>query len=283
MSRASSKPKGPAASIALQIISPMAHPPKQQTGPITPHEIEAFVKSSSDFAFEMRVLSSLEKLGFVCRHSGTYQDPVEGRFRQYDIRAFQVRKENHRLSLAVECKNFRAPLIISAVGRAKSEAFHDKIRFTPEQTLTGLRVEQSTGTLYQAGHMVGKQVEQVRRQSGELVSNDKEAYEKLNQAMNSCLDLIHESATPEPPFHRVVLPVLVVPKDLLWQVDYAADGTMSKGPRQAARSNLFLDHKWNVTAAYMGTKLSYRLSHLEIVTLDALPEVIENYFATVFY
>jgi hypothetical protein len=257
-------------------------PSKTKTpGTITPREIEDFVKSSSDFAFEMRVLSRLNNLGFVCMHSGTYQDPVKNVFRQFDIRAVQVRKENFKLSLAVECKNFRAPLLISAVGRAEKESFLDRVRFVPDQLHTALRVERYTGTLYKTALWVGKQSEQLRRQqqSGELTSNDEETFGKLNQAVNSCVDLLQESVNPEPPFLRVILPVLVVPKDALWQVDYAADGTTIRGPRQVERSNLFLDRALSITAPYLGTKLSYRLSHLEIVTFDALPDAIDEYFA----
>jgi hypothetical protein len=118
-------------------------------------------------------------------------------------------------------------LLISAVGRADNEAFHERIVFVPERLFTALSVEQSR-KMYRAGGMVGKQSDLLRRdKQGQLTSNDEEAFGKFNQAINSCVDLIHESAEAGvPPALRVVLPILVVPNGALWQVDYAANGTI---------------------------------------------------------
>lgn len=65
------------------------------------------------------------------------------------------------------------------------------------------------------------------------------------------------------------MPVLVVPSGLLWQVDYLADGSLQTQPRQVSRATLFVSHGWSVDRPDYG-QVTYRLSHIEFVTLDAL-------------
>ncbi len=246
---------------------------------ITAQDLSFYVQGSSDFNFEMRILARLQALGFDCRHAGTYIDPLRERARQFDIRAVQHRGD-HRLSLAVECKNLRAnsPLLVSVVPRQQTEAFHQRIVFVPDRLHTALQVRDER-TFYKSGEMVGKQTEQVHKgQRGEWIGNDQETFEKLSQALNSAHDLIRESTVPQPPYMRVVIPVLVVPNERLWQVEYAADGTLQRDPRPVSRTTLFVDHLVRFTADYMNTDVQYRISHLEIVTLDGLQNAVATYF-----
>ena len=43
------------------------------------------------------------------------------------------------------------------------------------------------------------------------------------------------------------------------------------------RASLFLDHTWRVAGQFQ--EYPYRLSHLEVVTLDGLPKVLELHVA----
>jgi len=45
----------------------------------------------------------ISQLGFDCRHSGTYEDPITAKTREYDIRA-DKRKDNFIFRSAIECK-----------------------------------------------------------------------------------------------------------------------------------------------------------------------------------
>ena len=111
--------------------------------------------------------------------------------------------------------------------------------------------------------------------SGELVSNDEATFEKLNQAINSCQDLVRTfSEKVSPPLRRAVVPVLVVPTGLLWQVDYDPDGAITMLPRQLEKATFFLDSAWTVMSVY-GDRIVYRLSHIEVVTFDALTGIEE--------
>jgi hypothetical protein len=249
---------------------------------ISAKDVEEFVVSNSDFAFEMRVLAQLRALGFECAHSGTYRDPVTDKIRQFDIRAVKHEGDS-TLALAVECKNLRPnnPLFLSAVPRTTPEAFHNLIVWDLENRLVhqSIRAVKGNESAYRPGEMVGKKTDQVGRDtSGALVSNDEMTFEKLNQAVNSCQDLLCECALrANRPLMRAIVPLLVVPPGLLWQVDYDPDGKLQLAPRPVTRATLFLNHAWSVEAGLAGT-LVYRLSHVEFFTLDALPKIGKTYF-----
>src|SRR5260221_9507876 len=135
--------------------------PKSTLAPITEAELEKFVKDESDFGFEMSVLSILRKLEFTCWHSGTYEDPVTQKIREFDIRA--EKKSIGKLFLAVECKNIRTNLLVSAVPRTRREAFHNIIKIRPGGVFI-FREAQHIGppdSLYQVGDLVGKRTDQV--------------------------------------------------------------------------------------------------------------------------
>jgi hypothetical protein len=129
---------------------------------------------------------------------------------------------------------------------------------------------------YRPGEMVGKKTDQVGRDmSGELVSNDEATFDKLNQAVNSCQDLVRAlSGKAAPPLRRAIVPVLVVPTGLLWQADYDPDGAITMLPHEVKRVAFFLDHAWSAISPY-GDSISYRLSHIEMVSFSALAGIAE--------
>jgi hypothetical protein len=92
--------------------------------------------------------------------------------------------------------------------------------------------------------------------------------------MNSCRDLVQASLTagsgPTKRFDMIV-PVLVVPAGRLWQVDYNKDGAVQDPPRPVKRSSLLLNHSWSAANPMVG-EVRYRLSHFELVTIDAMDE-----------
>lgn len=245
--------------------------------PITVDDLNEFVNDDSDFGFEMRVLRVLRSEDFDCSHSGTYRDPVTNKARQYDIRA-QKDRGNLTLALAVECKNLRPnyPLLLSAVQRTPDEAFHDLITLQIAAGLNQVRVSPRSGhtSAYKAGEKVAKNIAQVGRalsKPHELIDDDETTFDKMNQAINSCRDLVQQLANKSTaPWQRAIVPVLVVPTDRLWQVDYGADGSVVVSPRQVERCSLFCGHAWLVSVGDTVRTLSYRLSHIEIVTFDAL-------------
>jgi hypothetical protein len=125
--------------------------------------------------------------------------------------------------------------------------------------------------------MVGKNTDQVGRNlSGRLDSNDEATFEKLNQAVNSCHDFVRTLSEKASPRRKAVVPLLVVPSGLLWQVEYSPDGVIKTEPHQVKRATFFLDHAWSVPGVY--GPIPYWLSHVEFVTFEALPGIGESYF-----
>jgi len=256
--------------------------------PITQADLAAFVADDSDFSLEMQVLLQLRNIGFRCEHSGTYRDPVTEKIRQFDIRAV-MDHDNYTLVLAVECKNLRLdhPLLISAVPRSEDEAFHNlaihEIYPSGFRHSTVRHID-SAHSVYKPGEMVGKKTDQVAKDDkGNYSSDDRATFEKLNQALNSCQDLIQRFVTKaSPPLIRAVVPVLAVPSGLLWQVDYLADGRLQTPPRQVSHTTLFVDHPWRVEQ-YMPGELMFHLSHIELVTLDSLTNVSSLWISNGFF
>jgi hypothetical protein len=252
---------------------------KPKNDAITEHDLVTFVENVSDFGFEMRVLRELQNLMFECAHGGTYEDPITHKIRQFDIRAAR-NSGNLKLVLAVECKNIRPnyPLLLSAVARNEHEAFHNRIEFQVGGLPQFSRIVAVRGrdSAYPVGDMVGKRTDQVGRNADGLFSDDSTTFDKLNQAVNSCKDLIQSSVNePSPPLIRVVVPMLVVPANVLWQVDYSVDGTVLVAPRKVRRATLFLGQRWPVKRS-IGAQVSYELSHLEIITIEGLGESIDQ-------
>jgi hypothetical protein len=246
---------------------------KLGTAPITATDLKEFTNADSDFAFEMMVLNWLQNNGFRCQHSATYRDPITGKLRQFDIRA-EFTSGIHTLALAVECKDLRPnfPLLISTMPRTDAEAFHSVILFH-RGTVNSFEVKPVDGFgMYRANRPVGKTTDQVGREdySKELVSNDEQTFDKISQAINGCRDLIEKLCSEVSDVQkRIIVPVLVVPSGTLWQVNYDAAGAIAIPPTQVQHSNIFLGSSWDSKSPY-GDELSYRISHLEIVTFDGL-------------
>lgn len=253
---------------------------KLSKDPISVGDLEDFVQNDSDFSFEMKVLAQLRSDNFSCLHSGTYSDPVTGKVRQFDIRAYKDQGDAI-LGLAVECKNFRDnnPLLLSTLPRTPDEAFHNFF-LRHLGSVEHSTVEQTRASpLYRPGEPVSKKMNQIGRdEKSQIVSDDSATFEKLNQAVNSCADIVEELGTRSgEPIKRMVVPILVIPNGMLWQVDYSSDGTTLAGPHQITRSSQLMNHSWQATG-YYGTKLTYRISHVEIVTFDALRDFSSRFF-----
>jgi hypothetical protein len=254
--------------------------------PITEFDLNEFVDKNSDFAFEMRTMNEFASLDCRGQHSGTYRDPVSGKARQFDLRLRRY-SGDFLLAIAAECKNLQPnfPLLVSAVPRTNDESYHDVIRFREAHTYRFSRAEtiSANESRYRPHSMVGKKIDQVKRTEPKqaLVSDDSATFDKCNQAVNSCRDLVQEMANfPRIPSLRVVIPVLVVPTGTLFQVDYSVDGDKVVTPRKVPHSTLFLGQEWETEG--FNTPLKYRISHLEIVTFDALEKITSEWMSGFF-
>lgn len=266
-------------------------------------DIEEYLKGYSDFSFEISALKKLISMGFDCQHSGTYEDPITNKTRQFDIRATKIYtlqespdKNNDgiiifRLCLAVECKNIRDnfPLVIHCTPRTENETYQCLVRSDYRFSNKTAQCIKFTGneTFYEQGKYVGKSFDQVgRSNTGELITSNQDVFDKITQANNSSYDLLKESHNLASVLKKVaisfVLPVLVVPKDSIWVVNYNKSG-VSSTPTNVEKISCYIGKQWTVTDNSSGRTMSYDLSHIEIVQIDSLAELIDDHFQQVMF
>jgi len=235
-------------------------------------DVRAYLHQESDFAFEMQTLQVVTGEGFVCRHGGTYRDPITDKARQFDIRASLVEGKN-RLLLAVESKNLRAtsPLLVHTIARTSSEALTEVIlRRRDVIVQTHPQRISEANSLYREGEQVGKTADQVsRKKNGDFGRSDGPVFEKVSQAVSSSHELVRETVSSAPvPSMSLIVPILVVPDGRLWVVEYGPDGAIRRGPAAEDSISMFLDQGWTVPGQF--GPVTYTMSHLEIVCLAAL-------------
>lgn len=262
---------------------------------LTEVDIRLYLSTSSDFAFELGTLKTLTDAGLQCLHSGTYEDPVTGKARQFDIQALKLRESDQGrrvlVYFAIECKNIRlnAPLVIHCVPRTADEAFMDVVwserntgpyaAMSPHYgDAVRLREERSP---YAVGDPVGKASDQVSRRNGEIVGSDQEVFDKISQSLNSAYELLHRAHYLSKDLGGVsvtaVIPVLVVPAGRLWVVEYDMLGGISRGPVASSHISYFTHRRWVITGSKLEGETTYSLSHLELCDISALPQLINRF------
>jgi hypothetical protein len=265
-----------------------------KSAPIKEQDIELYLANDSDFAFELRVVERLTSLGLSCQHCGVYEDPVTGKYRQFDIRA-RATSGTLYIHLAVECKNIREanPLLAYCVGRSEPEAYHELLvthssSYNHQAALPQVLIKthstitvDSRFALYGPGRRVAKSVDQLGRvKEGPIKGADDGVHDKVTQAINSAYDLLLEAIDrPAGAEHQVhiILPVLVIPNDRLWVATYNPSGQKEGSIRQSNHVQYWMDHTWDHNSGVVAGSASYRISHLEIVTFDFLGDFINEY------
>lgn len=270
---------------------------KLKPDPVGQPELTDFLDNHSDFSFELQVLNTLVGLGFACEHGGSYEDPVTKKPREFDIRATKD-FENRILRFAVECKNLREnyPLLVSCVPRRDEEAFHEIVvsvdpdKFPLQEPAWGesraMQPESKTvritgaRTFYPSGGPVGKSCAQVgRMENGDITANDSDVYEKWSQALSSAHDLTYEACrdgterTDDMCF-SLVFPILVVPNDRLWVVQFDAAAYRTCAPRQTDRCSRFVNLSYYHRSGLTGDEMT--ISHLEFVTVTGLCQFVDQ-------
>ena len=259
-------------------------------------DIEGYLNSYSDFSFEVKVLKIFTSLGFDCEHSGTYEDPITKKTREFDIRAWNIFNLNEnttfRLGMAVECKNIREnfPLVVHCMPRTEGEAYHHIVwshmpsdpYMLPAFFKYGQRVRLGKNeTVYAVGEPVGKSCDQVGRrasQSGEIIGSDSDVFDKISQSLNSTYEILrssHYAGDRESTVISFILPVLVVPNGRIWVVSYDIDGNITEGPNIVSRIPYYIDKSWEIGGDSQELAVWYYMSHLEIVEIDYINELIE--------
>ncbi len=265
---------------------------KLLTDPITQSDIEEYLNGYADFSFELRVLKELVDLKLQCQHGGTYDDPITGKSREFDIRAL-LQDRFIRTHLSVECKNLHNnfPLVVHCLQRRENESYNELIHtFDPEKNYdsdsmvdalqgNSKSIRVSIHSLYSKDDYVAKSTDQVgRRTDRNITASDGGVFEKISQAINSSSGLILEAYDLDASkieYLTFVCPVLVVPDSTLWQVKYSDDGARVGLPELSNHVCYFIGKEWTVGSGLY--KLTYTISHLEIITFSQIKNFVGKY------
>lgn len=267
---------------------------KLKNDPITKEDITEYLEEYSDFSFEISVLRKLTLLGFSCEHAGTYEDPITKKTREFDIRARKVLIDDgdlqFNISLSVECKNLKNnfPLVVHCMPREENECYLDMIWATEPHNYippyeNAMRISLKNGdSPYEKLMAVGKSCDQIGRkpQNSELIGNDGDVFDKISQAINSAYDLIEEShyaAEKNIDVITLVIPVLVVPNDRIWSVWYKRTGEIEREPTIESSLEYYIGKSWLVGNPQSEFEKRYYLSHLEIIQIDNIDEMVNKF------
>jgi hypothetical protein len=183
--------------------------------------------------------------------------------------------------------NPNSPVVISGRKRTVSEAFHDlvesrkggRFRMNEKEIFLDVpaarTVRRVTGndSVYFPEAFVGKTLLQLKKKEGKLSrTRDTELYEKWSQALASAVDLVNTAgrdaaASTEQHVFTFVLPVVVLPDEALWKIEYDINGKITGGPEPATEIEFFVAHKASPPVELGDSNIPYVFSHLHFVTL----------------
>jgi hypothetical protein len=262
---------------------------------ITPSAIRDVVSREDDFGHEMRVGHAIRSVPAIeVRHGGTYTDSVTGKPRQFDYRCV-LRKEILCLSLAVECKNLTpvVPLVICGRKRQENESFHELIEsrrggFPRGPTSPEIVFGQSSVTrraikedsIYRPGNFVGKSLLRIQSDKKPMTaSNDSDVYEKWAQALSSAVELADSACQLTERFKSdkvfaSILPVVVVPDDLLWRVVYDEKGAITTDPEKVNEAEFYIGRQIKVGLREIPQRFYF--SHVHFFTLNGFQSFLSK-------
>ena len=243
------------------------------SAPIVQQDIKNYLDNYSDFSFELKVLKKLTDFKFKCVHSGTYTDPITQKSREFDIRAL-LEDKSFRIHLSVECKNIRDnyPLVMHCMKRKKNESYDNLIYsiLSPEDARSSSWCEKiDCPQIHRPEEYVAKSSDQVGRSNKGIKAADSDVFDKISQAINSTKDLIEEARQFIQPHITFVCPVLIVPDERLWQVNYSDNGEYEGDPKQVEHVSYYIGKTWTFDDYDI---LNYKISHMEIMTVSYLKE-----------
>jgi len=225
---------------------------------ITPSDIRSVVTKEDDFGHEIRVGKVLRRVaGGRVEHGGTYTDPVTQKPRQFDYRC-SLTNGSTCLTMAIECKNLSpsVPLVMCGTKRPETEAYHDLIEARNglfkrrTATISGLSSvtlrASGENSFYARNGFVAKSIVRIQADKNPMArTQDADIYDKWAQAISSAVGLaetaciLPKGAIP-PKVVAAILPIVVVPDNLMWAVTYDDEGNIEGDPIQANNCELFV-------------------------------------------
>jgi hypothetical protein len=267
---------------------------KGQKAPLSPKDISDFVDHRDDLALELYTYRAFLGAGWWAKHGGFYRDPLQDKFRQFDVQGGRdLRKDPARpllpttgIRIAAECKNLdpAAPIVVSRVPRAESESYHCLIKKNMDsnrESVVDARVIRSTAVHpkpYPIGEPVGKSI--LRYQKDPNAKQPEDPYAQWSQALASSATLVTRAYTdavvnPAAPDLCFIVPALIVANGSLWTVDY--DENCARGdPQLVEETSFFLGQDYGASFLNLDGEPRYWISHLHIYTQRGFVKALQT-------
>lgn len=269
-------------------------------------DMQKYLDSSSDFAFEMRVLKLLNDKGLETTFGGLYQDPNGNKTRQFDIRSriiFDSNCTKHSVWLAIECKNLRNnfPLLISCSKRKDNESILDtfnaeyNIKSMDENCTDDCSARNNTSyniysqslqpsAYYTTKAFVGRTCVQVGKSpKGEIEFSDEEVYSKWTQSLCSLYGLMEVNITD---IYKQIcnpnaisscncfVPIVAVPDGTLWIAEYTDNGELLTEPKKVEKCSFLVNKQYSFCIRIKSHP--YMISHIDFMTFTGLKNFLSQ-------
>jgi hypothetical protein len=185
-------------------------------------------------------------------------------------------------------------VIISGRERSESEAFHDLVEsrkgghfrtkrgnvFLDVPAACVIRRITRNASVYFPQAFVGKSLLQLKKKEGKYTrTRDIEIYEKWSQALASAVDLVdaagrNATAAANQHIFTFVIPVVVLPDDTLWKVEYDINGKIIQDLRPSNEIQFFVAHGASPSIEPGDSSDPYLFSHLHFVTLTGFAALL---------
>lgn len=241
-------------------------------------DLTSAVSSLDDFGHELRVGQVIRDGAWKHWHGGTYVDDVTGKPRQFDHRC-RLERDGTDAWLAVECKNLQLekPLIVCGTPRVQQETHHCIITTVPGSA--GIEWRRNLETIYSEGEFVGKSLVRLDTERTPFKNlGDQEIYDKWAQALSSSRDLakfafekVKKAGERRQGRAAVVLPVVVVPDNVLWKLEYSSNGTAHGAAQPVDSCEYFVDRR-----VEMRPNVFMDLSHVHFATLSGFKTLMSK-------
>lgn len=255
---------------------------------ITPEDIKTVIATES-FGHEMRVRRILRayRRESQLEHGGGYRDPQTKKIREFDFR-WIFRQDETVLSLAIECKNvsLETPVIISGSKREPREARHALVESRKGGTFTTMpgyfdvaaagviRNLPADVSIYPSDNFVGRNILQLKpgqKAGSYIAARDSDVYDKWFQALASAFDLVRDALRYAerlgiPHVFTLILPVVVLPDETLWQAEYTENGDLLRDPVKTDQCEMYVGRSVTPPHEIGDITAPYNFSHLHFFT-----------------
>lgn len=242
--------------------------------------ISAFLAKTSDFSFEMKMKQILTSIDDEMSFSGSYTDPVSGKQRQYDFQCRVARADTDTLVIfCVEAKNIKIekPVVVHQTKRLPRECFSNYILGQGSAGGTSFagptikRIMNNT-QLISADAFVGRSFDQF----GEP-GKEEHLYDKFSQATNHAGSLLRSDRKLFQMRQKaiVLVPVVAIPNNALWVIDYDETGRTVQEPRLEPMTPYYIGSDWECEYR-PPSRLKYCIGHTFICTEGKLAELLNE-------